>query len=223
MAAEESASAFPSLSLDELLRYGFAGGLFLIVLGTLMGSIVPLIELGAVEAGHAILLGAGAILIGSFVYSVHRLLLFPRIRRCILNRIHKELGDERRTRHLPPHQTDRSSLFRQTTLETEFDVARWGRREREDGGYTSGPGPGWSRWGAQIHLMFTGSWAIIAAMVAAGALSLTGRSISVIPLVFWLGAMVVFLLAGCAATMRINFAEAHLFPWGAPRWWRRMR
>lgn len=137
------------LTLDELLRYVFAGGIALL---TLYFS-----HRGAFEnrgSGNAFfdtsVLGAVALIVGSLIYSLHRALLYPLVYRVLtwLLYVRKKKRSERHGLKCCPYTP--------TELEFNLDIEGWKRNQNEKSMQKN-----LNSWATQVHFLFCSTWAVV--------------------------------------------------------------
>ena len=149
------------LKLEELLRYGFSGGLLLVVLLLMHPSWSDVLKASGI-GGTTILIGV-PLLAGSLIYTLHRALAY----RLVLTLALLFLICIR------VYHWDRGILLPFYTSKTELEIDRWRLKlwATEDlmQQFTA-------EWGAQVHLLYCSAWAILLGMVL-GPLFLNCQSI----------------------------------------------
>src|SRR3989304_10102115 len=164
-------------SLDQLLRYGFAGAVALITFRVTTVDESRLFDLTATDITIATVLAA---LRGSAIYAFHRAVLSPPI----LRFQHWSLCVDKRLKapSLRPWR-----LWSVSDIETKLSFARWWRKQR-----VPGVQAGLDRWGDQVHFLYSSGWAIVAALTVR---SLTVKSGWLATGYVWPAALAIF----CAA------------------------
>lgn len=131
------------LDLEQLTRYGFSGGVFLLVALLKCPRLIGLVPGGALES--AVLLTGAALLFGSLIYALHRAFLY----RVMYWAVVDVFG-------VYPKPRDR------VAIEFEQDCWRLDRRKKNPKDpvavYTF-------QWGAQVHLLYCSAWAIFLGMI----------------------------------------------------------
>lgn len=138
-----------TLSLAELLRYFFCGGVFVYAYRYSRGAH----GLPATDSSAALFFVA--LLAGSIIYAVHRSLLYPTLSRAALwlalgLRPRSRIG----ARHFNP--------FKPLEGEAIRDEARWKRRQDK-----KGIQPHLDEWASQVHLLYCVAWATALGSVVA--------------------------------------------------------
>ena len=125
------------LSLGQLMRFALAGGIYLGAL--LVGFVEPRAELHAQTSGLIVgVATAVALLFGSILYSVHRALLLPVIRKVLMSKAGEKIDP------------------------IEFDLRRWSLS------LDLGPQSLQTKlglWADQIHFLYCAAWASLLAVV----------------------------------------------------------
>jgi hypothetical protein len=139
------------LKLEELLRYGFSGGLLLLVLLYMHPSWRDGLAKASGVGWTAILIGV-ALLAGSLIYALHRALAYRvaftvTVIILICSRVY-----DWESRIIRP--------FIPSELELGMDRRRLALRQRQDvlDQFTA-------EWGAQVHFLYCAAWAILLGMV----------------------------------------------------------
>jgi len=141
------------LKLQELLRYALSGGVGLAAFAAAFPS-VRLKIAGLEKLAEAALILGVALVLGSFIYSIHRALVYPLLYRfCLIVLV---------AFHVHRFETRLLLPYIPAPLEVRLDFSRW---KREAHWATSGI----SEWGAQIHFLYCSAWSILA-MVGLGKL-----------------------------------------------------
>lgn len=139
------------LKLQDLLRYGFSGGLFLVVL-VLMHPAWREAAINDTGIGETATLVGLTVLVGSLIYALHRALLYRLVLTVALALV----------ACFPPRDFDPSILLPLVPSRAELALDRWrlAMRQRNDlmDSYTA-------EWGAQVHLLYCSAWAIIFGVV----------------------------------------------------------
>jgi hypothetical protein len=140
------------LKLEELLRYGLAGGVGLLAIVLSFHLPASLTDAGF---GQASILVAAAMTIGAVTYVVHRALLYPILGKgilCILCASGTlEFDWTTDWKLILPYVPSR--------LEVRLDFIRWKRFEEKHFAQ-----PALSHWGAQVHFLYCTSWTMLLAL-----------------------------------------------------------
>jgi hypothetical protein len=141
------------LKFNEVLRYAFSGGIGLATFLVLPPAIAAHVsKLEAIKV--ATLIGGIVLVIGVFVYNVHRALIFPLLFRTALLLVLRETDPERKKAEGLKFWCP----YRPTAAETSLDLWRWNQEQTKKH---------WDEWGAQVHFLYCSVWAILGALVLA--------------------------------------------------------
>jgi hypothetical protein len=124
------------LNLDQLLRYGFAGVMFLFALAAAFEQPWALLTAQDFSAAFAVAASAVTLTIGCVIYALHRAVLY-----------------------LPFYRIFRAAAGRHESP-VQLDIQRW-RHLAADGTLQSRLG----EWAAQLHFLYCVAWATIAALL----------------------------------------------------------
>ncbi|MBZ5542022.1 MAG: hypothetical protein LAN61_16015 [Acidobacteriia bacterium] len=146
---------FDKVRLEELLRFVFSGGVFLIAL-FLTGPSFQRDALKIKGIGDATVLVGLVMLLGSLIYTLNRALTFPltifplALTLPALFRVY-------------PFEKRFWVPFQMSELERHMEDMRYGLRERKDVLYSV-----WNDWGTQVHFLYSCSLAILLALIWGG-------------------------------------------------------
>ncbi len=155
---------FEKLRFGDLLRYGFSGGTFLLALALARGGFNSVIS-GGVGLAESTALTLVALVIGSFIYSLHRALVHRFITRCLTNCV---------DRNHPALALPKSDSFLVKTFNRDY--ARWIRRSRHPTFQGN-----MDFWSSQILFLYGCAWAIGTGAFLGRLLSTGWRDIFVAP------------------------------------------
>lgn len=137
------------LKINDLLRYGFSGGIALFTLVVLYPNALSFFR-GKDDYVETAFIGAFALIVGSLIYSLHRAVIYPLLYRLLIIALSLRGKYEFKCEMLVP--------WRPTKLDLTLDTKRWIRRKDKKSLQSE-----LSEWGSQIHFLYTTSWAIILA------------------------------------------------------------
>ena len=166
------------LNLNEFLRYGLSGFVALFTLA-LTDPQTPVWLYSDHITSPAFFVSGFALLIGIFIYSFHRVILYPIIYRILLHIIHKF---EWNVRFVFPWSFSNQEL--------ELDVKRSEKRNKKPNFYETG----FNEWFSRIHFLYCSAWAIFITLVY-GYLFNTCESISEKHLLFSVLGLLIFFMA----------------------------
>jgi hypothetical protein len=146
-ATKGRARILKDLNLEELLRYGFSGGLLLVVLLLMHPSWRDDLAKANGIGGTAILMGV-SLLAGSLIYALHRALAY----RLLFTLVILFLILIRK------HKWNHTIILPLCPSETELRIDRWRLRLKATKDFMD---PFTAEWGAQVHLLYCSAWAIL--------------------------------------------------------------
>ncbi len=135
------------LKLDELSRYGFAGGLFIVVL-LISHPEWNIFADKATGLGETASLLGGSLLAGSLIYALHRAIAYRimiTIAFCLVDLFYPGGFDWTLLKPIAPSRT-------------ELRLDHWHLRMRQTNDQME---PYSAGWGAQVHLLYCSAWAIL--------------------------------------------------------------
>jgi len=135
------------VTLDELLRYVFAGGIALLTLYVSHPSAFESRRSGSALFDTSVL-AAVALIVGSLIYSLHRALLYPLVYRVLVWILYarKQNASKGHSLKCYPYK-----------LELKLDIERWRRSQNEKSLQKN-----LNSWATQVHFLFCSTWAIVA-------------------------------------------------------------
>jgi cellobiose-specific phosphotransferase system component IIC len=139
------------LRFNEVLRYALSGGIALATFFILQPCLARrVLQLEALKT--AAFVGGTILLIGVFLYNLHRALIFPVLLRIALLLVLGQTDRERKTSEgfkfwFP---------YRPALAEINLDLWRWSQETTRKH---------WDEWGAQVHFLYCSAWAILLALL----------------------------------------------------------
>jgi hypothetical protein len=178
------------LDLNQLLRYGFAGVIFIFVLALEYKEPRCLLLDKDMSGTLAIVLSATALTVGCVIYTLHRAILFLLFL------------------YLLPRLFDRGSVIK-------LDIDRWKhsiKKTNTQGGEVLQPKM--DEWAAQVHFLYCIGWAILLAWGLGGKFGCTPidppiPKIGYLSFTIW--SIIVFLVAAIVHHARYQYYEKQVF------------
>ena len=157
-------SAMKELRFNEVLRYAFSGGIGLATFLILQPAIAQhILQLEALKTSA--LVASAVLIVGAFLYNLHRALIFPVLFRIALLFVLGQTDRERKKAE------DFKFWFpyRPALAEINLDLWRWSHEATRKH---------WDEWGAQVHFLYCSAWAILCALLVGLCLKKQGGSLS---------------------------------------------